>query len=70
MIHSKFRQELKEVRLDRELDMYNYGFSCGLLSFLDLDAIRTAFIGKLFTQIEIDAYLGKIFLGFYNGSRR
>jgi len=64
MIYSEFCEKLKTASADRELDMYDYGFSCGSMQCINMTGIRLAFEGDRFTKKEVDLYVKKIFSGY------
>ena len=64
MTYSQFCQKLKEPSLDRELDMYRYGMSCGVLSFVNLDDLKEAFVEAVFTRPEIDLHIRIVVAGY------
>ncbi|MFC6095557.1 hypothetical protein ACFPVY_02775 [Flavobacterium qiangtangense] len=69
MVYSEFCQKLKEDSLDRELDMYNYGLSCGLLCCINLNGVRVAFEGHKFTKAEVASFVSKIVSGYCKGAK-
>lgn len=69
MVYSEFCQRLKEASLDRELDMYNYGLSCGALYCINLTGVRLAFEGGKFTKAEKESFVSKIVSGYCKGTK-
>ena len=69
MIYSEFCEKLQEASPDRNVDMFDYGLSCGSEQCINLTGIRLACEGDKFTNTEVDLYVKEIFSGYCKGAK-